>query len=177
MRSPWPEHGHVNRNYGHPGERGDGRSGPPFTGQTNYNSYMEAEDGRSRTRPSFPVLEGDWKTFEKNCLAEAHVAGVNEAITVARKSYNKNWDWPFATDPRWEPLISSDNEAENSETETESSEMQEQRLSRKSPNLHLNGNDSRWRLQRLLTTRAKYYTATLTEPWTECTESTYNPSL
>ncbi len=38
MRSPWPEHGHVNRNYGHLGERGCGRSGPPFTGPANHNS-------------------------------------------------------------------------------------------------------------------------------------------
>ncbi len=121
--SPWPSHGQGNRNQG-PRDPGIyGRLGADHLGRKTYNSYMEAEAGRSLTRPSFPVFGGDWKTFEKSCLAEAHAAGVNEAITVARKSYNKNWDWPFATDPRWEPLISSDYEAENSETETESSEM------------------------------------------------------
>ncbi len=44
MRSPWPDHGHVNRNYGHLGERGYGRSGPPFTGLINHNSYTNDQN-------------------------------------------------------------------------------------------------------------------------------------
>ncbi len=42
MRSPWPDHGHVNRNYGHLGEKGYGRSGPPFTGPINHNYYTNS---------------------------------------------------------------------------------------------------------------------------------------
>ncbi len=44
--------------------------GPPFTGPANHNSNMEAEaEGRSFIRTGFPVYRGDWKSFEKNCLA------------------------------------------------------------------------------------------------------------
>ncbi len=123
MRSPWPGTGHVNRNYGDLGERGYGRSGPPLSGQIHHNSYMEAENGRSLIRPSFPVFEGDWKTFEKNCLAEAHLAGINEAITVALKAYQKQWQWPFTTDPREEVIYSSDDEDEDDPGKKEPQEL------------------------------------------------------
>ncbi len=99
----------------------------PRPGGLNYpNSYMEAvEEGRSSIRISFPLYRGDWKSFEKNCLAEAHVAGVNKAITVAMKAYKKRWQWPFAPDPRQEIIYLSEEEDEVDvdQLKTESCEM------------------------------------------------------
>ncbi len=68
---------------------------------------MEAEGGRSLNRISFPVYRGNWKIFVKDCLAEAHTAGVNEAILVAAKAQTKQWEWPFAPDPRQEIILLS----------------------------------------------------------------------
>ncbi len=73
---------------------------------------MEAEAGRSSTRTSFPVYKGDWNRFVKNCMAEAHASGVNEALMVAAKAHKKGWDWPFAPDPRQEIIQSSDDKDE-----------------------------------------------------------------
>ncbi len=101
MRGPRPPMGRVNGNYGSggPGAFGYGRSGTLYEGQNYRNSYMEAETGRSTSRCSFPVYKGDWKSFKKNCLAEAHIAGVNEAIPVAVKAHSRQWVWPFTPDP------------------------------------------------------------------------------
>ncbi len=109
-RSPWPSYGQSQRNNGSLSTSGYGRSVAFPRGQIDHYSYMEAGDGRFSTRLSFPVFTGDWKQFQKNCLAEAHVAGVNEAFTIAIKAYQKQWHWPFATDPRQEHVYSSEEE-------------------------------------------------------------------
>ncbi len=85
---------------------------------------MEAgTEGRSFTRISFPVFTGNWKRFEKNCLAEAHVAGVNEALTIASKTHQKQWHWTFAPDPRQEYIDSSDDERDDDVDKMEISEI------------------------------------------------------
>ncbi len=80
---------------------------------------LEAGNGGPIMWISFPVYRGDWNAIVKDCFAEAHSAGVNEAILVAAKTNSKQWDWPFAPDPRQEPLLSSDDEVESSELKTE----------------------------------------------------------
>ncbi len=89
----------------------------------NYNFYMEADDGRSSTRFSFPVYKGDWKWFQKHCLAEAHPAGVNEAITVATKAHSKKWEWSFVPDLRQEITGSSDDEGDLLKTKQEAPDI------------------------------------------------------
>ncbi len=99
MRGPRPSVGWVNRDHGSggPGAFGYGRSGTLNKGQNYYNSYMEAEeDGRSSLRMSSPVYKGNWTSFIKNCLAEAHVAGVNEALTIASKAYQYAAVWSYS---------------------------------------------------------------------------------
>ncbi len=56
MRSPWPNNGHVNRNCGHLGERGYSRSGLPFTGQKNINSYTNRAPWRAACNSYTPTV-------------------------------------------------------------------------------------------------------------------------
>ncbi len=121
MGSPRPSFGRA-KNYDPKGRYEYGRLGGPRFGQNNFNSYMEAGwngEDRSSTRLSFPVFTGDWKTFVKNCLPEAHVAGVNEALTIASKAHQKQWHWPFATDPRQECGYSSEEDEIEENVKTE----------------------------------------------------------
>ncbi len=126
MRGPCPAEGRVIRSYSSDGAQSYRRSGHPDVIQSYYNSNMEAGDGRSPARYSFPVYHGDWKSFVENCLAEVHASGVNEALMVATKAHKREWDWPFAPDPRQEILLSSDNEDEATENKSEVLEVQTQ---------------------------------------------------
>ncbi len=54
---------------------------------------------------------------------EAHIAGVNEALKVANKAHKKQWQWPFAPDPRQKIICSSNDEDELKSIKTESVEM------------------------------------------------------